>query len=298
MDNPSIEQYRRFFAEEICAVAQVDSPAALAAFGSVPRENFLGPAPWQIAGESFLKPSPYRATSQVKDLYHNVVVALKASSCLNNGQPSILASYIAALDVGPGSRVLHVGCGTGYYTAILAEMVGPLGSVTAIEADSDLCAQATANLSACPQVAVHCGDATGIPSEACDAILVTAGVTHPHPLWLQTLKDNGLLVLPLTVSTAPHLGNGVTVKIKRIADSFAAEVMSPIAIYSSVSVRDAHTEKLLGRSIAAREILKLQSVRVDQHPKTSDCLVHAERMCLSAAAIAVERDAGLRRLGE
>jgi protein-L-isoaspartate(D-aspartate) O-methyltransferase len=286
MDHLSIEQCRLYYAEEIRAVAQIDSPTLIAAFSSVPRENFLGPAPWHIAGESFLQRSPYRSTSDVRDLYHNVVVALKATRSLNNGQPSILASYIASLNLTWGRRVLHVGCGTGYYTAIMAEMVGSEGSITALEADAELCAQATNTLSGYAQCAVHYGDGAAVPSGACDALLVTAGVTHPHPLWLQTLKDNGVLVLPLTVATTETLGSGMTIRINRVGNAFRAQILSPIAIYSSVSVRDAHTETLLRHSIATREILKLRSVRVDKHTRTSDCLVHAKAVCLSAAEVA------------
>jgi tRNA A58 N-methylase Trm61 len=47
-----------------------------------------------------------------------------------------------------GEHVLHLGCGTGYYTAIAAELVGPTGKVTAIEIDAALAQKARAALPA------------------------------------------------------------------------------------------------------------------------------------------------------
>ena len=58
-------------------------------------------------------------------MYHNVVIALDDTHDLNNGQPSALARWIDALDLKAGGRVYHLGCGQGYYTAIMAEVMGP-----------------------------------------------------------------------------------------------------------------------------------------------------------------------------
>ena len=44
----SIEDYRRFYADEIRFVANLDSPALVEAFARVPREKFIGPGPWQV----------------------------------------------------------------------------------------------------------------------------------------------------------------------------------------------------------------------------------------------------------
>jgi cyclopropane fatty-acyl-phospholipid synthase-like methyltransferase len=57
------------------------------------------------------------------------------SRALNNGQPSLWASLLDHLNLSPGEHALHLGCGTGYYSAILAELVGTQGVVTALEID-------------------------------------------------------------------------------------------------------------------------------------------------------------------
>jgi Protein-L-isoaspartate(D-aspartate) O-methyltransferase (PCMT) len=69
-------------------------------------------------------------------LYQDVVVALVPRRELNNGEPHLYARCLAALAISGGEWA--VGSGTGYYTAILAHLVGPTGTVVAYEIDQDL----------------------------------------------------------------------------------------------------------------------------------------------------------------
>ncbi|HEY1543798.1 MAG TPA: rRNA adenine N-6-methyltransferase family protein, partial [Xanthobacteraceae bacterium] len=59
-----------------------------------------------------------------------------------NGMPSLWARIFDRLGLRPDARVLQVGAGTGYYTAVLAEIVGTRGRVTAVEADGELAERA------------------------------------------------------------------------------------------------------------------------------------------------------------
>jgi protein-L-isoaspartate(D-aspartate) O-methyltransferase len=281
-DALTIEQCRRFYAEEIRAVADLDSPHLISAFARVPREKFLGPAPWKIAGESYLNQSGYRTSDDPCDLYHNVVVAIKSEQSLNNGQPSALASWIATLELTPGARLFHVGCGTGYYTAIMAEVLRPSGAILAAEVEPDLAASATENLREYPYVTVHSGDGASVDPGPCDAIFVNAGVTHPHVPWLRRLKDGGRMVLPLTIAMKSGVGRGVMVKTTRQRDRFAAEVVSLVGIYSSASVRNPEIETALNKAFESRDLLKLKSIRVDAHEQSETCIVHSPDVCLSA----------------
>ena len=132
---------RRFFAEEVCAVAGVDDQALVEAFAVVPRERFLGPGPWSVVVVDALPSgNPYKTTPDADParIYHNMLVALDPGRRLNNGHPSSLALWISQLGVKPGDHVVHIGCGVGYYTAVMAELVGLTGKVTAIEVDVDL----------------------------------------------------------------------------------------------------------------------------------------------------------------
>lgn len=78
-----------------------------------------------------------------RHIYHNVLVGLDVSRQRNNGQPSANIGWIDSLQPRAGLRALHVGCGVGYYTAIIAEVVGPAGRVVGYE--SVACARRAAD---------------------------------------------------------------------------------------------------------------------------------------------------------
>jgi len=75
--------------------------------------------------------------SDPRHVYDTVVVALDAGRHFKNGEPSGLAAWLDALDVGRGIRFLHIGCGAGYYTAVVAHAASPQGAVLALEADPE-----------------------------------------------------------------------------------------------------------------------------------------------------------------
>ena len=282
LDSMTIEQYRCFYAEELRVVAEIDSPALVNAFARVPREQFLGPPPWRFHAGPSIKQPVYRTTKNVRDLYHDVFVALKPNHTLNNGAPSLLARLLVALNLTPGKRVLHIGCGTGYYSAIMVEAVGPKGSVTAIEVDPDLAVQATANLIGYDNVDVVCQDGATYKPSPCDAILVNAGVTSPAPSWVESLNDGGVLVLPLCIGRSEASRDTMVIKITRSSNHFAAELHSLLSLYRCTSLQDPALEALLNESLESRTIVRLKSVRMDVHEKTDSCIVHSAGFCLSA----------------
>ena len=281
----TLEQLRRFYSEELRIVAGLESPELVSAFARVPRERYLGAPPWKFSSGNSLNRSSYRTTSSVCDVYHDVFVALRSEKFLNNGQPSMIARLIAALKLSPGKRVYHCGCGTGYYTAIMAEVVGSKGSVVATEIDSSLAEIAATNLSNYDYVKVLNRDGADVNPVSCDAILVNAGVTHPHPAWLDCLSEGGVLVLPLSVGRNLGVNDAMVLAIARRHDQFAAELLSIITIYSSPSMRDPMLQSMLNASFESHAMLRLKSVRNDDHDRTDTCIVHAPGFCLSAATI-------------
>src|SRR5205085_2838220 len=84
--------------------------------------------------------------AQPDHLYHDILIAIDPARRLNNGLPSLWACLYDQLELEPCVHVVHVGAGTGYYSAILAEIVGRNGKVTAIEIDPELAAIAQRNL--------------------------------------------------------------------------------------------------------------------------------------------------------
>jgi len=197
VSKPDIAALRRHYADRMTAPVGPEAAAIRAAFARVPREDFLGPPPWELLGGGFAPAE----TSDVAELYQDVLVVLSAAKGINNGSPSLHAHMLHLLGTLPGEHVLHVGAGGGYYTAILAELVGASGRVTAVEFDAALAAQARANLRAWPQVTVHLGDGAAYPTEDVQRIYVSFGLARPADAWLDHLAVGGVLLVPLG---APH----------------------------------------------------------------------------------------------
>ena len=289
MNKPGIEDYRRFYAEEIAAVTALRSPALVEAFAKVPREHFLGPGPWKVAGPDLgMGPSmKYRETdgADPRHIYHNVVVVIDEKRNLNNGHPSTLASWIDRLEIAPGEHVFHVGAGLGYYTAILSELVGDTGRVTAIEVDADLAARARENVAAWPNVDMHAGDGGEFDPGPVDAIFINAGVTHPRALWLDRLRDGGRMLLPLTFDVGGGIGKGVMMLVKREGERFSARLLTLVMIYSSTSVRDAEMNAALGKQISSPKIFSVAALRRDAHGEEGTCWLHGKDFCFSQRAV-------------
>jgi protein-L-isoaspartate(D-aspartate) O-methyltransferase len=281
----TLEDCRHFYAEEIRLLAGLRSTALITALGRVPREKFLGPPPWQISSPEqalAINGPAYTATSDPRDLYHNLLVAIDPSRRLNNGQPSALLRWIDALNLKPGDRAYHLGCGVGYYTAMIAEAVGPDGTVVASEVDADLAARARDNLASYSSVTVQAGDGAKIDPGMCDAIFINAGVTHPEPMWLDRLRDGGRLVLPITTAMGkPGFGAGVIVRIIRKPSGFSASVLTQVAIYNCTSARDPDMEQVVAKAFRSPMLMTIHSLRRDAHEPADTCVLHGKDCCLS-----------------
>jgi protein-L-isoaspartate(D-aspartate) O-methyltransferase len=280
-DPMTLDECRRFYAEEIRFAANLRSDALVDAFARVPREHFLGPGPWQIAYPDVLGETTHRTVEDPRDLYHDVLIAIDPSRGLNNGHPSSLARWIEELGLREGERLFHLGCGVGYYTAVMAELVGTGGAVAASEVDSDLAARARGNLGTYGNVTVKSVDGAVIEEGSFDALFINAGVTHPHLPWLRSMNDGGRMLLPLTLSIG-DAGSGLMLMISRQRDRFSARVVGPVSIYSCRSVRDPDLEPAIKRGLATRALTKVQSVRCDAHEPDDECVVHRRDVCVSA----------------
>jgi protein-L-isoaspartate(D-aspartate) O-methyltransferase len=289
----TLEDCRAFYSQEIRFAANLSTTGLVDAFASVPREKFLGQPPWLIGSAEARALSAagvvqmcYLPVEDPRDLYHNVVVSLDRSKDINNGQPGSLARWIDALALKPGDRAFHLGCGVGYYTAIIAEVVGPNGIVVGLELDSSLAVRAKENLAAYANVTVHAGDGAAFDPGPCDAIFVNCGVTHPRNIWLDRLREGGRIVVPFTMAMNPTLGQGIMTKIVRHLAAYSAEMVSPVAIFSGGNLRDPALEPLMAKALRSGGLLQLKSVRRDLHEHADTCVLHAPEVCLSSAALA------------
>jgi protein-L-isoaspartate(D-aspartate) O-methyltransferase len=101
-----------------------------AAFATAERERYLGPGPWPILRQSGYVPTP---DADPVYLYCDVLIGIVPERSLNNGMPSYHALLSASAAIQSGEHVVHVGAGTGYYTAIMTHLARSVGRVTAIE---------------------------------------------------------------------------------------------------------------------------------------------------------------------
>ena len=281
IDPKAVDEARRCYAEELRFVADLKREEVVNAFSRVPREAFLGPSPWHV-----LTPNRgYREVSgdDPRDTYHNVLYALDRSRKLNNGQPSVVASMIDESGASPGQHVVHVGCGAGYYTAVLAEIVGDSGHVTAIEIDDDLAARARANLEPWPRVDVKHADGTKFDPGAAAAILVNAGAAHLAPLWLERLLPGATLIVPLTVHAPTHV-IGQVLRVRHGSGGFDARFIMPVGIYPCVGARDDEHERRLRLAFQKGDAAAVRSLRCDDHLEGESCWLHTPEYCLSTVA--------------
>jgi protein-L-isoaspartate(D-aspartate) O-methyltransferase len=163
----------------------ITSPAVLSAMGRVPRERFV---PIEFLAES----------------YADRALPIDCQQTIS--QPYIVALMTQALELSGRESVLEIGTGSGYQTAVLAELAT---KVVSIERHAELSAEAARVLGTLgyKNVTLVVGDGTlGWPAEALyDRIIVTAAAAKlPDPLFAQ-LREGGILVIPVGTAESQAL---------------------------------------------------------------------------------------------
>jgi protein-L-isoaspartate(D-aspartate) O-methyltransferase len=275
----ALEAARRRYAEELRFTAGVRSRPVVDAFATVSRERFVGNGPWRV--KSPMKMAEYWTTedSDPRHVYHDVLIALDESRGINNGQPSLWAYLFDQLRVAATEDVLHLGCGTGYYTAIAAELAGPAGRITAIEIDPMLAAKAHAALAPWPQVTVNNVDGASTAFDPVDVIIASAGATHPLPSWLDALRIGGRLLFPMTTTRSGP--GGMLLVTRHGEDRFAARFVHRVGFIDFQGARNAATVRRLTAALRRDGGATVNSLRRDNHPKAETCWLHGKRWCLS-----------------
>src|SRR5215469_18979254 len=166
---------RRAYAKHVLANVGVDDARVEAAFAAVRREHFLGPGPWPMPRCS--RPDVPTPSDDPVYLHQDALVGIVPERNLNNGQPSLHALLIASAAPQSGEHAVHVGAGVGYYTAILAHLVGRRGRVTAIEYDPALAVRLAANFKGERNIGCVHGDGTRVEFDTADVIDINAGAT-------------------------------------------------------------------------------------------------------------------------
>ncbi|MGO8832764.1 MAG: protein-L-isoaspartate O-methyltransferase family protein, partial [Roseiarcus sp.] len=203
-------------------------------------------------------------------------------------QPSLHAHMLCEVAPRPGDHVVHIGAGVGYYSAIMAHLVGPSGRVTAIEFEADLAARAKTNFAQYANVTVFHGDGTIAPFDPADVIYVNAGATRPADAWLDRLKDGGRLGLPLTTDKgfmnaggAPIQRRGAVFIITRKGEDFLARWVSPVAIYPCQGMRDAASERALAAAFEKGDWNRVTRLYRSDDLPDERCWLRAPGWCLA-----------------
>lgn len=174
----------------------------LSAMAAIPREKFVAPG-WE------------------SDAYSDQPLPIGGGQTIS--QPYVVARMAELAEIAPGDRVLDVGVGSGYQTAVLAVLAG---QVAGVEIRRELAAEAEARLAELGlEAAIRVGDGGyGWPERApFDAILVAAAASRvPAPLLAQ-LADGGRLVLPEGDTWRQEL-----VRYRRRGDDFTREELGPV----------------------------------------------------------------------
>lgn len=162
--------------------------------GSLPVMDAVDDAMRATPREGFLPPSERRlaAYEGPLDIGHGQT----------NSQPLTVAAMLRLLDVRPGQRVLDVGSGSGWTTALLAHLVGADGQVVGVERVPGLAQWGAANVAATGRTWARVrvaepgvlGDPGGAPW---DRILVSADAAHLPPELVAQLGAEGVLVIPV-----------------------------------------------------------------------------------------------------
>jgi protein-L-isoaspartate(D-aspartate) O-methyltransferase len=152
-------------------------PRVQAAMAKVPRERFVSADSAAAAYDNRPLPIGHRQTIS---------------------QPLIVAAMTQLLHIGPGAHVLEVGTGSGYQTAVLAELADQVSTIEIVEPLAAGAKQILAELGY-DNIAFRCGDgAAGWPEKApFDGIIVTAAAREIPQALVDQLGPGGRLVIPI-----------------------------------------------------------------------------------------------------
>lgn len=172
--------------KELKQLEAIRSPEIEAAFKNVEREYFV---------------------PEEEDPYAYINTALPIGEEQTISQPSVVAMMLELLEVEPGQRILDIGSGSGWTTALLSFLTGEKGSVIGLERIASLAELGRKNTKDYKNLEIRKAEegVLGIPGEKFDRILVSAMAQEPPTELLEQLKSGGVLVVPVGIGTEGSL---------------------------------------------------------------------------------------------
>jgi len=174
---PDLTAARQLMVESQLRARGISDPRVLDAMLQVPRDQFV--------------PAPYRAQA-----YEDHPLPIGDSQTIS--QPYIVAVMLESLQLQPTDRVLEVGTGSGYATALLSQLAAEVFSIERHPALAENAREVFSRLGY-KNVQVFTGDGTlGLPASApFDAILVSAAAAGLPPALIAQLSDSGRMIIPV-----------------------------------------------------------------------------------------------------
>ncbi len=197
MSNPLADRLVEFLSSN-----GIKNTKVLDAIRCVPREHFISEALMHQA-------------------YDNNALPIAHGQTIS--QPYIVAKMTELLNLTPETKVLEIGTGSGYQTAVLAQLVDKVYSVERIKSLQWEAKRRLKLLDIYNVVTRHADGWQGWPSQApFDAIIVTAAAAHVPDALLEQLADGGCLVIPIGED------NQKLLKIKRKGDEFSSTIIGAV----------------------------------------------------------------------
>lgn len=172
--------------DSLIARGALKTPAIIKAFQKIDRADFV----------------PEELKSQA---YVNAPLAVGQGQTIS--QPLTVAFMLELLQPKAGQTILDVGAGSGWQTALLAEIVGESGHVVALEVVPELCEQGTRDIEKYhfierKRVELHCQNATDgfLDKAPFDRIIAAASAFEIPAAWKEQLKTGGRIVAPVGMS--------------------------------------------------------------------------------------------------
>lgn len=186
------QPYASRLVARLTAAGDLTDPAWRSLMQTVPRHLFVPDHPIADAYSDDALVTQTRAAAAPG----GATIQLPTSSA---SAPAVVAVMLDRLHIREGMRILEIGTGTGYNTALLARRLGD-DHVHSIDLDPTLVATARRALAAAglhPNVAVGDGYAGLVEAAPFDRIIATCAITHVPPEWIRQLTPNGRIVAPL-----------------------------------------------------------------------------------------------------
>jgi protein-L-isoaspartate(D-aspartate) O-methyltransferase len=181
------------------------------AFASIPRHLFI---PRVVAEAGAVLPAGQR--EWLETVYSDAALLTQKTPAGAGGQelptsssskPAVMAVMLDRLDTRLGHRVLEVGTGTGYNTALLCHRLGE-ANVCSVDIHPELIETARehlAEINCHPHLTTGDGAAGWAEHAPFDRILATCAITRIPPEWIRQLADGGRIVAPLDAADAGPL---------------------------------------------------------------------------------------------